>query len=107
MLNILITDIYSMSAVNFYEALNLPLASTINVPIRFVNEHAHLFAKNLTGVDVGIKLSHPRVVTASLDHHNQSLKLEAGASGESTVMIYLLEDPKIYDVFTVHVASML
>jgi hypothetical protein len=44
MLNILITDIYSMSAVNFYEALNLPLASTIYVPIRFVNEHAHLFA---------------------------------------------------------------
>lgn len=56
---------------------------------------------------MGIKLSHPRVVTTSLDFHNQTLKLEAGASGESTVMIYLKEDPKIYDVFTVHVASML
>lgn len=29
MLNLLITDIYSIAAENFYEALSLPLGSTI------------------------------------------------------------------------------
>ena len=35
MLNILITDIYSMAAQNFYEALSLPVGSSIEIPIKF------------------------------------------------------------------------
>lgn len=35
MLNVLITDVYSIAAQNFYEALSLPLGSTINMPIKF------------------------------------------------------------------------
>ena len=38
MLNVLITDIYSLSAThkhNFYEALNLPLGSSLEMPIKF------------------------------------------------------------------------
>ena len=53
MLNVLITDIASISAENFYEALNLPLASSIKIPLRFSNERAHLFARNLTGIGIG------------------------------------------------------
>lgn len=67
MLNVLITDVYSLSAENFYEALSLPLASSINIPLRLQNERGHLFARNLTGISVGVQLSHPRVVTAEFD----------------------------------------
>lgn len=38
MLNVLITDIYTLSAThkhNFYEALSLPLGSSIEMPIKF------------------------------------------------------------------------
>lgn len=34
-LNVLVTDIYSMSAQNFYEALRLPLGSSLEIPIKF------------------------------------------------------------------------
>ena len=64
MLNILITDIYTLAVLNYNEALNLPLGSSVKIPIKFYNEHAHLFANNVEGVQVGIELSHPRVVSA-------------------------------------------
>lgn len=107
MLNVLITDIYAISANNFYDALSLPLGSTMQIPISFQNEHAHLFAKNLTGVRVGVRLSHPRVVSVTLDEHNETLSLAAGQSGECNVMIFLEDDPHIYDVFMVRVSSLL
>lgn len=107
MLNILITDIYSLAAQNFYEALSLPLGSSIHIPIKFQNEHAHLFAKNIEGVRVGYKLSHPRVVQAQLDAFNSTLTLKSLNSGECNVIIYLEEDPSIYDVFRVRVATLL
>lgn len=47
MLNLLITDIYSLAAQNFYEALSLPIGSSIEVPIKFQNEHGHLFARDV------------------------------------------------------------
>ena len=50
MLNVLITDIYSLAAQNFYEAVSLPLGSSVNIPIKFYNEHAHLFANGIEGV---------------------------------------------------------
>ena len=50
MLNILITDIYTIAAHNFNEALNLPLGSSISIPLKFYNEHAHLFANNIEGI---------------------------------------------------------
>jgi len=75
MLNILITDIYTLAAHTFHEALSLPLGSSIKLPIKFYNEHAHLFANNIEGVQVGIELSHPRVVTAELDEYNSTLIL--------------------------------
>jgi len=78
MLNVLITDIASISAENFYEALNLPLASSIKIPLRFSNERAHLFARNLSGIGIGYQLSHPKVVSVALDEFNQTLTLTAG-----------------------------
>lgn len=106
MLNVLIADISSVFVENFYEALSLPLASSISIPVRFKNDRAHLFARDLTGIRVGVRLSHPRVVQASLDEYNQTLTLVAGHSGECNVMLYLEDDPTIYDVFMVRVSSL-
>jgi len=47
MLNIFITDIFQISALNFYESLVLPVGSSMNIPLKFQNEHAHLFAMNI------------------------------------------------------------
>jgi hypothetical protein len=86
--------------------MNLPLGSKMLIPVKYQNENAHLFAKNIEGINLGIELSHPRVVTASLDDFNQTLILKASGSGDCNVIVYLLSNPSlIYDVFRVKVTS--
>lgn len=77
MLNIFITDIYQLSALNFYETLVLPVGSSMDIPIKFLNEHAIIFPKDIHGIKVGFEPSHPRVISAQLDENNQSLKLKS------------------------------
>ena len=64
MLNILVADIYSLAAQHPHEAVSLPLGGSVQVPIKFYNEYAHLFASKIEGVHVGYELSHPGVVSA-------------------------------------------
>ena len=64
MLNVLITDIYNLAAKDAYQGLSFPLGSKMSIPLKFQNEHAHSFANNIEGIEVGIELSHPRVVSA-------------------------------------------
>lgn len=105
MLNVLISDIFSISTVDSYSALNLPLGSAIKLPIHFLNEHAHRFAKNVEGIKLGLILSHPRVVSAQLDQFNQTLTLTSQGSGECNVVVYLVDHPHIFDVIRVKVSS--
>ena len=83
----------------------MPLGSSIDMPIKFQNEHAHLFANEIKGVQVGYELSHPRVVSAELDEFNQTLTLTSQGSGECNVVIYLVNNPAIFDIFKVRVAT--
>lgn len=41
MLNILITDIYSLASKDVYQTLSFPLGSQMKIPIKFQNEHGH------------------------------------------------------------------
>ena len=75
------------------------------IPLKYQNEPGHLFASNIEGLEVGVELSHPRVVSVQLDDKNQSLLLKAEGSGESNVVVYLVKQPHIYDVFRVRVSS--
>lgn len=105
MLNVLITDIFSIVSKDVYQTLNFPLGSSMDIPIKFQNEHGHQFANNIEGIEVGFELSHPRVVSASLDQYNSSIALRAEGSGECNVIVYLVKQPHIYDIFKVRVSS--
>jgi hypothetical protein len=73
--------------------------------LKFYNEHAHLFANNVEGVHVTIELSHPRVVSATLDRYNSTLSLQSEGSGECNVILSLSNNPAIFDVLKVKVAT--
>lgn len=105
MLNVLITDIYNLACKDAYQALSFPLGSSMTIPIKFQNDHAHTFAKNIEGIEVGIELSHPRVVSATLDQYNQTIIMRAEGSGECNLVIYLVKQPHIYDIYRVRVSS--
>jgi hypothetical protein len=70
MLNVLITDIFGIVSKDVYQVLNFPLGSSMTLPIKFQNEHSHQFAHNIEGIHVAFELSHPRVVSTSLDYYN-------------------------------------
>lgn len=45
-------------------------------------------------------------MSAKLDYYNQTMTLQAEGTGECVVRIYLVNQPHIYDIFTVKVSSM-
>lgn len=67
MLNVFITDIFSLQVMNTYDSLNLPLGSSIRLPIHFQNEHANRFADNIEGIKIAFSVSHPKVVKVTVD----------------------------------------
>lgn len=75
MLNVLIADVYSLSTMKSYDALSLPLGSSLNLPIHLQNEHAHMFAEKIEGLAIGVSLSHPRVVSVHLDQYNETMTI--------------------------------
>jgi hypothetical protein len=105
MLNVLITDIFTLATKDVYQTLSFPLGSSMNIPIKFQNEHGHQFANNIEGIELGIELSHPKVVSARLDQYNSTIIMNAEGSGECNVLVYLIKNPQIYDVFRVRVSS--
>ena len=84
----------STSSYTYSTAPFLPLGSSLTLPIHLQNEHAHMFAENIEGLEVGILQSHPRVVSVQLDHYNQTMTLVSLGSGDCNVVLYLVErDP--------------
>ena len=73
------------------------------IPINFMNEHAHLFAKNLEGIELEIELSHPQVISASIDQYSENIILRPKSAGECNILVRLKSDPKIYDMFKIKV----
>lgn len=106
MLNVFITDIYSMQVMNTYDSLNLPLGSSVTLPIHFHNEHANRFADNIEGIDIGYSVSHPKVVQVQIDAVKQTLTIVSQGSGECNIKLYLEDKPMVFDVFKVKVSSL-
>ena len=91
MLNVLISDVYTIATMKTYDALSLPLDSSLTLPIHLQNEHAHMFAENIEGLEIGILQSHPRVVSVQLDYYNQTMTLVSQAPGDCNVVLFLVE----------------
>ena len=103
MLNIMISQIYSISIEKPYTALNLPMGSESNLKITFQEENARSFAEKIEGVDLFIENSHPHIVKASLDYYNSTLNLNALGIGEANIRIFTKDN--IFDVIRVKVLS--
>jgi nuclear pore complex protein Nup210 len=103
MLNIMVTQIYSLSIEKPYTALNLPMGSETNLKITYQEENARSFASEIEGVDLFIQNSHPHIVSATLDAYNSTLNLNALGIGEANIKIYTKDN--IFDVIRVKVMS--
>lgn len=66
-----------------------------------MNEHAHLFAKGLEGLELELELSHPQVVSAEVDRFSQQITLRPLSPGECNIVVRLKNDPKTFDVYKI------
>lgn len=66
MLNVLIQDVFAIATIRTYEALSLPLGSSMSLPVHFQNEHGLRFAEQIEGLGVKFVVSHPGVVSVEL-----------------------------------------
>jgi len=105
MLNVLIQDVYTIASMHTYDALNLPLGSSLTLPIHFQDEHGHRFAEQIEGMNVEFVLSHPRVVAVDLDPLKQTITLTSQGSGDCNIVVYMAGRPHIFDVIRVRVCS--
>lgn len=105
MLNVKIADVYTVSTMRSYEALSLPLGSSLDLPIHLQDDHAHKFADDISGVKVGMYLSHPKVVSVSLDQYNQTLTIQSMGSGDCNIFLFLEDHQHIFDVIRVRVSG--
>ena len=103
MLNIMISQIYSLSIEKPYTALNLPMGSETSLKITFQEENARSFADNIVGVDLFVENSHPHIVKATLDYYNSTLSLNALGIGEANIKVHTRDG--IFDVINVKVLS--
>lgn len=71
----------------------------MNLNIRFQDDHCRSFAEKIEGVALEVENSHPRVVQASLDKYNSTLKILGQEPGEANVRVYL--DSDRFDVIRV------
>lgn len=103
MLNVMVTEIFALSLEHFQDQINVPIGqhSEIVIPINYMNEHAHLFAKNLEGVELDVELSHPQVVSAEVDYYSEKITLRPKRDGECIIVVRLRKDPEIFDMFKI------
>ena len=64
-----------------------------------------MFANQIEGIDVEFQLSHPQVISAELDEFNSTISLRPQSDGECNVKVFLRNDPKVFDIFRVNVAT--
>lgn len=54
---------------------------------------------------MGIYLSHPKVVSVSLDQYNQTLTIQSMGQGDCNIFLFLEDHPHIFDVIRVRVSG--
>lgn len=106
MLNVFITDIFSVQLMDAYKVLQMPLGSSVTLPIHFQNEHAVRFASEIDGVKLGFSLSHPKVLSIQVNEVGQTVSIQAQGSGECSFYIYLVDHPTIFDEVKIRVSSL-
>jgi hypothetical protein len=101
----MVTDIVALSLEHFQDSINVPIGTSSEkvIPINFMNEHAHLFAKNLEGIELEIELSHPHVISAKIDQYSENISLRPESAGECNILVRLKSDPRIFDMFKIKV----
>ena len=109
MVNVLITNIYSILVENSYGVLTLPTDADSHLKIHLQDTLGRAFPSpnELGKLSLGLSISDHRILEGSLVEKNSILYLRAKSEGLALVTVYLTENPSVFDIFYVNVGSVI
>ena len=103
-----VCDIESIHIDRAYLARNIALGSELDFEITYQDTMARSFPKFFEyGIDVSIEVSNSRVLQASLENRNTTLKIHSQYVGDTIVKVFLTNNPSVKDLIKVSVSSVM
>ena len=103
-----VTNIESIHIDPVHNARNMALGTELLFNITYQDTWARSFPSSFEyGINVGLEVSNSRVVQASLENKNSTLKIRSQYVGDTIVKVFLLNKPEIKDIFLVEVSSVM
>lgn len=105
---VIITDIESIHIDKSYTSRTIALGSELEFDITYQDSIARSFPKGFEyGIDVGVEVSNSRVLQASLENRNNTLRIYSQYVGDTIVKVFLHKNPKVKDVLKISVNSVM
>ncbi|CAG9312231.1 NUP210 [Blepharisma stoltei] len=106
--NIAVTDIESILIDKAYLSRSMALGSELEFSVICQDLMARSFPAGFEyGVDIGLEVSNSRVVQASLENRNSTLKIRSQYVGDTLVKVFLNSNPLVKDIILVSVSSVM
>ena len=103
-----ITDIESIHIDKAYLGRNIALGTELDFDITYQDTMARSFPKNFDyGIDVSFEVSNSRVLSASLENRNSTLRIHSQYVGDTIIKVFLTKNPSVKDILKVSVSSVM
>lgn len=105
---IAVSEIESIHIDRSYTSRNIALGSELEFDIIYQDSMARSFPKHFEyGIDVGLEVSNSRVLQATFENRNTTLKIYSQYVGETIVKVFLNKNPSVKDIIKVSVTSVM
>lgn len=107
-LPVVISDIEGIHIDKSYMGRNIALGSEIEFDITYQDYMARSMPRLFEyGIDVSIEVSNSRVIQASLENRNSTLRIYSQYVGDTIVKVYLTKNPSVKDMIKISVSSVM
>ena len=106
--SVVVCDIESIHIDKSYTSRTIALGSELEFDVIYQDSVARSFPRGFEyGVDVGVEVSNSKVLTASLENRNSTLRIYSQYAGDTIVKVFLNKNPKVKDVLKISVNSVM
>jgi nuclear pore complex protein Nup210 len=108
MASVIVADIESIHVDKSYVSRTIALGSELEFDVIYQDSIARSFPRGFEyGIDVSVEVSNSRVLQASLENRNTTLKIYSQYAGDTIVKVFLNKNPKVKDVLKISVNSVM
>ena len=106
--SVIVADIESIHIDKSYTSRTIALGSELEFDIIYQDSAARSYPRGFDyGIDVGVEVSNSKVLTASLENRNSTLRIYSQYAGDTIIKVFLNKNAKVKDVLKVSVTSVM